>query len=100
VMSLPNNTLQRTGRSRCSPSGHSASLSSLTTAAKTVCEAYLLQRGDWLRHLRQHGCHLKREGRSHSLWINPATGAVEAVPQHTEIHDANSGAPRGRSNPC
>jgi hypothetical protein len=28
---------------------------------------------------------LKREGGSHSLWLNPATGAVEAVPRHTEI---------------
>ena len=44
-----------------------------------------MNRGDLLRHLRKHGCHLKREGRSHSLWTNPATGAVEAVPRHTEI---------------
>ena len=36
-------------------------------------------------HLRLHGCRLKREGRSHSLWINPASGAVEAVPRHVEI---------------
>jgi mRNA interferase HicA len=28
---------------------------------------------------------LKREGGSHSLWTNPATGAVEAIPRHTEI---------------
>jgi len=41
--------------------------------------------GDLLRHLRRHGCHLKREGRSHSLWMNPATGAIEAVPRHQEI---------------
>jgi mRNA interferase HicA len=40
-----------------------------------------------LRHLRQHGCVLKREGSSHSLWLNPATGAVEAIPRHTEIAD-------------
>jgi mRNA interferase HicA len=46
-----------------------------------------VKRGDRVRHLRRHGCHLKREGRSHSLWINPATGAVEAVPRHTEISD-------------
>lgn len=46
-----------------------------------------MKRGDLLRHRRKHGCHLKREGRSHSLWINPATGAVEAVPRHTEISD-------------
>lgn len=46
-----------------------------------------MKRAALLRHLRMHGCHLKREGRSHSLWINPATGAVEAVPRHTEIPD-------------
>ena len=44
-----------------------------------------MKRGDLLRHLRRHGCYLKREGASHSLWCNPATGAVEAVPRHTEI---------------
>lgn len=38
-----------------------------------------------LRHLRKHGCYLKREGREHSLWCNPKTGEVEAVPRHTEI---------------
>ncbi len=44
-----------------------------------------MKRSSLLRHLRQHGCRLKREGGSHSLWINPVTGAVEAVPRHTEI---------------
>ncbi len=29
----------------------------------------------------------KREGRSHSLWTNPTTGALEAIPRHTEISD-------------
>jgi hypothetical protein len=28
---------------------------------------------------------LKREGASHSLWTNPNTGAVEAIPRHNEI---------------
>ena len=46
-----------------------------------------MKRGDLLRHLRKYGCHLKREGRAHSLWTNPSTGAVEAVPRHTEISD-------------
>jgi len=41
--------------------------------------------GDLLRHLRRHGCYLKREGKAHSLWCNPATGAVESVPRHQEI---------------
>jgi predicted RNA binding protein YcfA (HicA-like mRNA interferase family) len=44
-----------------------------------------MKRGSLLRHLRKHGCYLKREGAAHSLWINPKTGAVEAVPRHTEI---------------
>jgi mRNA interferase HicA len=44
-----------------------------------------VKRGDLLRHLRRHGCYLKREGGSHSLWCNPATGAVEAIPRHGEI---------------
>ena len=47
-----------------------------------------MKRGDLLRHLRKHGCYLKREGRSHSLWISPAKGAIEAVPRHTEIRRA------------
>ncbi len=44
-----------------------------------------MKRSTLLRHLRRHGCYLKREGRAHSLWCNPATGAIEAVPRHTEI---------------
>ncbi|MGH9897068.1 MAG: type II toxin-antitoxin system HicA family toxin [bacterium] len=44
-----------------------------------------MKRNSLLQHLRQHGCVLKREGRAHSLWMNLATGAVEAVPRHTEI---------------
>ncbi len=46
-----------------------------------------MKRGALLRHLRRNGCVLKREGRSHSLWMNPQTGAVEAVPRHVEIPD-------------
>ena len=37
--------------------------------------------------LRRAGCYLKREGGSHSLWINPQTGVVEAVPRHAEIKE-------------
>jgi mRNA interferase HicA len=46
-----------------------------------------MKRTALLQHLRRHGCCLKREGRSHSLWTNPQTGEVEAVPRHTEIVD-------------
>lgn len=44
-----------------------------------------MKRQRLLKHLRRHGCILKREGASHSLWLNPSTGHVEAVPRHTEI---------------
>jgi len=44
-----------------------------------------VKRNVLLRHLRRHGCYLKREGRAHSLWSNPATGVVETIPRHTEI---------------
>jgi len=39
------------------------------------------------KRLRIAGCFLKREGSSHSLWINPKTGIIEAVPGHTEIKE-------------
>ena len=44
-----------------------------------------MKRSTLLRHLRRHGCVLKREGSAHSLWANVQTGVVEAVPRHTEI---------------
>jgi mRNA interferase HicA len=44
-----------------------------------------MKREALLKHLRRHGCYLKREGGAHSLWINPQNGKVEAIPRHTEI---------------
>lgn len=46
-----------------------------------------MKRAALLRHLRRHGCVLKREGGKHSLWMNAVTGAVETVPRHQEIPD-------------
>jgi len=52
--------------------------------ARTLCDRCLLTlsraRRSWmkreglLRHLRRHGCILRREGKEHSLWENPQTG--------------------------
>jgi len=39
------------------------------------------------KRLRMAGCYLKREGSSHSLWINPKNGTVETVPRHKEIKE-------------
>lgn len=44
-----------------------------------------MKRHELLRHLRFHGCILKREGARHSLYQNPANGVVETVPRHVEI---------------
>jgi hypothetical protein len=33
-----------------------------------------MKRGDLIRHLKEFGCILKREGAGHSLWVNPKTG--------------------------
>jgi predicted RNA binding protein YcfA (HicA-like mRNA interferase family) len=46
-----------------------------------------MKRTDLERKLRVAGCYLKRERRSHSLWINPRTGVIEALPRHTEIKE-------------
>jgi len=46
-----------------------------------------MKRSRLLRHLRFHGCVLKREGSRHSLWMNPANGVVEAIPRHVEVDD-------------
>ncbi|MGB3975934.1 MAG: type II toxin-antitoxin system HicA family toxin [bacterium] len=46
-----------------------------------------MKRLDLERKLRVAGCYLKREGASHSLWINPKTGSIEAVPRHNDIKE-------------
>jgi len=46
-----------------------------------------MKRRDLEQRLRIAGCYLKREGASHSLWVNPKTGVTEAVPRHPEIKE-------------
>jgi len=33
-----------------------------------------------LQHLQRHGCLLKREGGSHSIWRNPVTNEMQSIP--------------------
>ena len=40
-----------------------------------------------LKHLRDHGCVLVREGGNHSWWANPAQNRRSSVPRHSEIVD-------------
>jgi mRNA interferase HicA len=42
---------------------------------------------DLERHLRQHGCVLKRQGGNHTIWENPVTGDWTSVPRHREVKD-------------
>jgi len=56
-----------------------------------------MKRRDLERKLRIAGCYLKREGSSHSLWINPKNGIIEAVPRHPEIRKTLAGV--GPSQP-
>jgi len=46
-----------------------------------------MKRRELVRHLENNGCPLKREGGSHSIYWNPATGRREPVPRHSEIPD-------------
>jgi mRNA interferase HicA len=46
-----------------------------------------MKRRALIRHLRDHGCQLLREGGRHSWWENPALNTRSAVPRHTEISD-------------
>ena len=46
-----------------------------------------MKRTDLVQHLESHGCYLMREGRKHSVFVNPANNQVTAVPRHREINE-------------
>ena len=46
-----------------------------------------MKRKDFLRHLKEHGCELLREGAKHSWCHNPANNLRSSVPRHNEIGD-------------
>jgi mRNA interferase HicA len=43
-----------------------------------------MMRADLLRHLRDHGCRLLREGARHSVIVNLAAGVSAIPPAHRE----------------
>jgi mRNA interferase HicA len=47
-----------------------------------------VKRTKLLQHLQRHGCVLKREGGSHSIWRNPHTNKIQAIPRHSEIGES------------
>ena len=46
-----------------------------------------MKRVDLIRRLEAHGCKLVREGGKHSIFQNPANGAISTVPRHREIKE-------------
>lgn len=47
-----------------------------------------MKRRDLIRHLEAYGCHLLKEGRKHSRYINLADKTKQVtVPRHREIDD-------------
>lgn len=46
-----------------------------------------MKRADLVRHFREEGCELLREGGSHSVFVNRAVGKSTTVPRHREIND-------------
>ncbi|MCK9361918.1 type II toxin-antitoxin system HicA family toxin [Patescibacteria group bacterium] len=46
-----------------------------------------MKRADLLRHLRDSGCSLFRQGSKHEVWWNPENKKTSAVPRHSEIND-------------
>jgi len=46
-----------------------------------------MKRRTLLKHLRQYGCELLREGKKHSVYWNPGNRKTSSVPRHTEIVD-------------
>lgn len=46
-----------------------------------------MKRVDLLRHLEHHGCHLLREGGSHSVFVNRAERKASTIPRHREINE-------------
>lgn len=44
-----------------------------------------MKRTAFLKHLKQHGCTLVREGGNHSLYLNPKNGKQSTVGRHPEL---------------
>jgi hypothetical protein len=42
---------------------------------------------DLQRHMRLHGCEIRRDAGKHTIWWNPATKSAAPVPRHTEIKE-------------
>ncbi|MEK7477176.1 MAG: type II toxin-antitoxin system HicA family toxin [Candidatus Coatesbacteria bacterium] len=46
-----------------------------------------MKRASPLKHLHANGCVLLREGRKHSIYLNPTARKVSSVPRHREVDE-------------
>ena len=46
-----------------------------------------MKRSKLIKHLNNNGCVLNREGANHTVFFNPKTNKVTAIPRHNEIDD-------------
>jgi mRNA interferase HicA len=46
-----------------------------------------MKRNVLLKHLKENGCMLNREGGNHSWYINTINGKRAPVPRHSDIHE-------------
>lgn len=44
-----------------------------------------MKRAKLIKHLNNHGCFLLREGKSHSIFLNPVKGKISTVQRHPDI---------------
>jgi len=47
-----------------------------------------MKRKEFIRELERAGCILKRHGRKHDVYLNPAKGLTAPVPRHNEVKDS------------
>jgi mRNA interferase HicA len=46
-----------------------------------------VKRRERVRHLRNHGCEVLREGGAHSVLVNRSARKISTVPRHREVND-------------
>jgi mRNA interferase HicA len=46
-----------------------------------------MKRRKLIHHLTTNGCHLLREGKKHSVYVNTTNMKVSTVPRHEDISD-------------
>ncbi len=44
-----------------------------------------MKRGEFLKHLRLHGCIMLREGANHTIYLNPANQKQSTIGRHQEL---------------